>query len=385
MATRQNLPAFFNCPQYIIDEVAYALTREEFLVLMFAVRHILGWHDKFASRQAHISLSVFSKGRPTKTGTIMKGTGLGEPALRKALNSLVKYGLIHRVEDPSDKGHLKGQLWELPIDYDPDQLAERINEREAFNKKRTEKARANQPKKPKKAKRGDVAHQTYIDTLHTQSIDILAPSGASPLSSSSKAPASDDMWHSPISQGAAAPHVGTSLYACRGEDIVALISAWLNWSPARPTRRGKFMSNSEHYANKTNREYAQVLWERGYRPNDFIAWWHEQRAAALKTGKAIETMSFVFAAERVERWTPQHRGQTIYTRDCPRCYAWTPDARNGNEEAEALALWMEGLDEAAESLGYSIDLPPRLFTAAEYELLKTGKPLPEDLEFEEAI
>lgn len=145
------------------------------------------------------------------------------------------------------------------------------------------------------------------------------------------------------------------------------------------------MSASEHYANKTNREYAQVLWERGYRPNDFIAWWHEQRAQAQKTNRAIEPMSFVYAAERVERWTPQHRAQTIYTQDCPRCYAWMPDAQNGNAEAEALALWAEGLHEEVEGLGYSIDLPPRLFTAAEYELLKAGKPLPEDLEFEEAI
>lgn len=214
----------------------------------------------------------------------------------------------------------------------------------------------------------------------------IAPDGAvssSPL----KASAQDDMGHSAISQGAAWDVPRPVLYACTDDNIVALITAWLYWAPVLPTRHGKVMPSSAHYGNKTNREYARVLYERGYRPNDFIAWWQEQRANAMQTKKAIGPMNFVYVAERVERWAPMHRAQTIYTLDCPRCYAWKPDAQNGNAEAEALILWSEGLHEEAEALGYSIDIPPRLFTAAEYDLLKAGKPLPMDLDddYEEAI
>lgn len=213
----------------------------------------------------------------------------------------------------------------------------------------------------------------------------IAPSGAVPLSSSSlEASSTDDMGQPQQNQEAAAPEVGTSLYPCTSSDVTAMIAAWMNWAPVLPTRRGKVISANEHYANKTMRDYAQVLWERGYRPNDIIDWWQVQRAESLSKDKAIEPMSFVFVAERVERFAPQRRAMTIYTHDCPRCFPWKPEARNGNAEAEALMLWMEGLEDSARDLGYSIDMPVRLFTAAEYALLKAGKPLP-DYDYEEAI
>ena len=55
------VPNSFQIPNIYIDHVIPYLTSEEWRVLSFAIRHILGWQDKIADRQAYISLSRFSK------------------------------------------------------------------------------------------------------------------------------------------------------------------------------------------------------------------------------------------------------------------------------------------------------------------------------------
>lgn len=369
MAKHSNVPPFFMVPRYVVDEVAFALTREELLVLLYAMRHILGWEETFEARKAHISMTAFAKGRKTKTGTVLRGTGLGETAIRKALNGLVDLGLIDRIGKPTEDG----QLWGLPLDYETDRMAPRIEERQSANQKRIAKARASRalsdkggsvgqgPLRPTKGgetlsdKGGGtfVEQGTYIDTSNKQSIDILAAD-------------------------AAGPH----LYPCAGNDISSLISAWLRWTPQDllPTFRGRVVDPSKHYANKTIRTYAEVLWQRGYRPNDVIDFLRElisrQKFAPDAYISSLTSWSFAWVASRVEKHAIERRKVVFYTYDAPRCFPMHPKAQSGQAEAEALALWFDGLDHTI--TGYSIDLPCRLYTANEYELLKAGKPLPEE-------
>ncbi len=86
----------------------------------------------------------------------------------------------------------------------------------------------------------------------------------------------------------------------------------------------------------------------------------------------------------VEGFAAQSRTKTIYTREAPRCLPWKVGVQNGNAQVEALLLWEEGKKDEAQALGYCIDMPGRVFTATEYELLKAGKPLPEELDEEVA-
>jgi hypothetical protein len=376
MAKYSNVPGFFMCPRYIVDEVALALTREELLVMLFAMRHILGWDETFEARKAHISMTMFAKGRKTKTGTVMKGTGLGETALRNALNSLVDLGLINRVGKPTENG----QLWELPVEYDTERMLPRIEARQAANLSRIAKARASrglsdkggvvQQRGLRRTKGGEglsdkgtpafVGQSTYIDTSNIQEINTLA---------------SDDA------------QVSTRLYPCSSKDIAALITAWWNWLPSdlRPTQRGRVVESSKHYANKTHRQYAEVLIERGYTPGDVIEWWQATRTAMkfhpTKAYSKMTTMPFGWVMSQVESFAANKRHQTLYTNDAPRCLPWKADeAINGNTQVQALLLWQEGKREEAQGLGFCVDVPGRIWTAAEYELLKAGKPLPEDLE-----
>jgi hypothetical protein len=121
------IPNSYQTPNGLIDEIMPLLTPEEWVVLSFATRRILGFKDKIEARQAHISLSQFQQ------------CGLSKPAITKALPQLSKYGLLKAIGDPTQDG----QLWLLAYDdsVDIDGLRLRKTEREALSKKRTEKAR----------------------------------------------------------------------------------------------------------------------------------------------------------------------------------------------------------------------------------------------------
>lgn len=196
------------------------------------------------------------------------------------------------------------------------------------------------------------------------------------LEASSASHSTDDAATS-LNQGAAAP----GLYPCTGSDINTLIAAWMRWTPPDllPTFRGRVVGASKHYANNTIRGYAQVLWERGYRPNDFVDFLRDlisrQKAAPDAYISGLPSWSFAWVASRVEKHAVERRRTVLYTHDAPRCFPAHPKAQSGNAEAEALLLWAEGKDHTI--TGYSIDLPCRLYTAADYELLKAGTPLPE--------
>lgn len=124
------IPNTFQTPNVIIDQFMPLLTDSEFRVLMWAVRQILGWHDKIETRRAEISLTNF------------EGCGLCRGTISRALKSLTSYRILEAVGEPGRKG----QAWELRFmtkqDVDFDGLEERQSKRKKAGQRRTKKGRA---------------------------------------------------------------------------------------------------------------------------------------------------------------------------------------------------------------------------------------------------
>lgn len=135
------LPNCFQSPNDHVDRAMHLLTPEEFVVLSYATRHILGWQDKIDDREGHISLSMFEDGFTTKRGVYFAGCGLRRPAIVKALEPLTTYRLLEKVGDPT----MKGQKWHIGENVDWQGLEDRASEKRAKSKKRT--AAATQAKK----------------------------------------------------------------------------------------------------------------------------------------------------------------------------------------------------------------------------------------------
>ena len=94
------LPNSFQTPNAYVDQLMHLLTDQEWKVVSYAMRRIYG----FNKRQDRISLSQFSDGtRSHATGKVLDhGTGLGRGTIIKALNALVTFGILIRVDDPHD-------------------------------------------------------------------------------------------------------------------------------------------------------------------------------------------------------------------------------------------------------------------------------------------
>lgn len=139
MAENHVIPNSFQTPNVIVDRLMGLLTPEEYMVLSYAMRHILGWKDRIADRNANISLSMFEQGF-THNGTTYGGTGLTRPQVSRALKSLVEYGVMQKTGEATKDG----QRWALTFD-DPKAIkwAALQKRRDAKNKKgarRVEKA-----------------------------------------------------------------------------------------------------------------------------------------------------------------------------------------------------------------------------------------------------
>lgn len=116
----------YQTPNAIIDELQPLLTLEEFSVLSFAIRHILGWRDKIITMQAPISLSQFER------------TGLSRPTIIKALKGLTDHLILVRIGEATNDG----QRWQLCYDNaDIAKLEARKADRERARQSRTSKAR----------------------------------------------------------------------------------------------------------------------------------------------------------------------------------------------------------------------------------------------------
>lgn len=122
------VPNSYQTPNILVDILMPLLSPQEWMVLSFATRHILGWQDKIASRQANISVSQFMK------------CGLARQAILTALDALDKYHILKKIGKPT----ADGQLWELAFDdgVDLDGLQKRAADNHDKGSKRTTKARS---------------------------------------------------------------------------------------------------------------------------------------------------------------------------------------------------------------------------------------------------
>jgi hypothetical protein len=135
------VPNAFQTPNAYVDLVMPYLTGEEYKVLTYAVRRILG----FQKRQDHISLSQFTDGTKSKDGEVLdSGTGLSVETVKKCLASLVSFGLMLRLKENDTKTNL-GTLWALQWDGEKvnwQALKERNEKKSKTHKKKMAKARS---------------------------------------------------------------------------------------------------------------------------------------------------------------------------------------------------------------------------------------------------
>jgi hypothetical protein len=117
------------------------LTCEEYKVLIYATRRILG----FQKRQDRISISQFTDGTKNRDGeTLDGGTGLGIGTVKKCLANLVDFGLMVRLQE-NDPRTNEGTLWSLQWDSDKvnwQALEERAEQIDKMNAERIAKARS---------------------------------------------------------------------------------------------------------------------------------------------------------------------------------------------------------------------------------------------------
>ena len=107
------IPNSFQFPNFYVDNLWTYLTPEECKVLTFAIREILGWQDRIASRKAFISLSVFTEGKEDKKGERYNyGCGLSRQAVIRALNSLNEFCILKKAGFDQ-----RGQLYHLETDW----------------------------------------------------------------------------------------------------------------------------------------------------------------------------------------------------------------------------------------------------------------------------
>jgi hypothetical protein len=132
-------PNTFQAHNFYVDELMHLLTPEEFKVLMFAVREIMGWQDKRDSCRSRIAISVFSGGNGTDRKVFSYGTGLSPNTVKNCIDSLCSFGILVKYGVNSD-----GTEYELVYDkgrIDILSLKRRQEIEKERAKSRTQKAR----------------------------------------------------------------------------------------------------------------------------------------------------------------------------------------------------------------------------------------------------
>ena len=118
-------------------------------------------------------------------------------------------------------------------------------------------------------------------------------------------------------------------YPCSAQDVNALIGAWWEWVPKRPTKRGAVIVARQHFGNTTNRDYAENLVKHGVTPGDFIECLGEIRVVKdhPRANLREQEMTFCYAAAVVEEWAAAGRAENIYTPACPRIVPRRPGVK----------------------------------------------------------
>jgi hypothetical protein len=129
----QIIPNTFQCPNYYCDHLMYLLTGDEWKVLQYTVRRIMGFHK----RQDHISLSQYTDGIKNKNGDHLDhGTGLSRDTVRNSLDFLIGANILVLVGAETCK---EGRCYSLQMDsglIDIAKLEKRRADRQDLHKRR---------------------------------------------------------------------------------------------------------------------------------------------------------------------------------------------------------------------------------------------------------
>ena len=118
----------FQCPNIFVDKLLYFLTGEEWKVLSMAIRHIYGFQDKIVDRTAWLAISFIHEGSfgsklnhpKGSDAAAFNGSGLPKGAVIKAINNLVRYGILVPVGAPHPH---KGQAYRIVEDWEEMDIA----------------------------------------------------------------------------------------------------------------------------------------------------------------------------------------------------------------------------------------------------------------------
>lgn len=137
--TNSFIPNSYSTPNDFVDQLMHLLQPNEWVVLSFICRHIFGWQNKIASRTAAISLNMLEKGFEMN-GHAYHGCGLSRPTISAVLGVLLKYRIIEKVGEASERGQ-EYRIPESDASLDYAGLKLRVDEKLTANQKRTTKAR----------------------------------------------------------------------------------------------------------------------------------------------------------------------------------------------------------------------------------------------------
>ena len=95
---------WFRFPNIVCDKILISLSRGEFVLLVYIIRHTIGFNDSLK----RISLDEFENGRKRKDGSRLDtGTQLGRSTIIRSIKLLTEKRLIRRITDSSDLGRIK--------------------------------------------------------------------------------------------------------------------------------------------------------------------------------------------------------------------------------------------------------------------------------------
>ena len=135
------LPNSYQKPNLYTDKLMRFLTGDEWKTLDYALRRTFG----FQRDRDRISVSQFmnGNGRLDEAGEPVEfGTGLSREAQIRALNELMRFGILVEVAPNNAQNH--GRMWTLQLEESQvrfDLILARAESRQAQGRKRTEKAR----------------------------------------------------------------------------------------------------------------------------------------------------------------------------------------------------------------------------------------------------
>jgi hypothetical protein len=160
------IPNSFQFPNSIADHFMDLLTSEEWKVISYLARRTFG----FNKTEDRVTLSQFSKGITTREGKRLDGgTGLSVTAVKRALDELVRFGLVLRL-DENNRHTNAGVLWKLQLD------SEQVNT--AALNERSEKQIKNYQKRSEK--RAKTLTQKSIQTAPPPLADTHLNEGEAP-------------------------------------------------------------------------------------------------------------------------------------------------------------------------------------------------------------